>query len=151
MLLYGHGDGGEALFQHGFRGIGREFQTDEEALIVAADGAGFGDCGSFINMAAVEAHPFALHVGDEELVLLQKIGVGGKTVAVGLFDFRNVEKRCRDLSEPFFLCHSAEVFVSIGVFFVFVAMGRAEEGEKGIADINGITAVDTDVLSCETD
>ena len=138
------------LFQHGFRGVGGKLKSDEKAFVVTTDGAGFGCGSSFMNMPAVQTHPLAFHVGYKKLVFLQKIGIGGKTVAVSLFDFRDVEKGCRDLWEAFFLCHSTESFVSVGVFFVFVAVGRAEKGEEGIADVNGITAVNSDVLSRET-
>ncbi len=132
-----------------FFSIRRQLQADEEALVVAADGAGFGDCGSFINMAAVEAHPFALHVGDEELVLLQKIGVGGKAVPMGFLNFRNVEERCGNAVESFLLCHRTEILVSVGVFLVLVVVGGTEEAHDRIADIDGVTAVDVHRLPCK--
>ena len=113
---------------------------------MGADGAGLGGLEALLNVAAVQAEPAALGVGDEELAGFHKLREVGEAVAVGLLDFGNLLEGGGHLGEALLPGGLGKAGVDGVELLELVVLGHAEELGHVVGQVHGVAAVDMDGL-----
>ena len=113
---------------------------------MGADGAGLGGLEALLNVAAVQAEPAALGVGDEELAGFHKLREVGEAVAVGFLDLGNLLEGRGHLGEALLPGGLGEAGVDGVELLKFVMLGHAEELRHVVGQVHGVAAVDVDGL-----
>ena len=114
-----------------------------------ADRADLRRTGALRDVPAVEAHPFTLHITHKELARFQKVGKLAEAVPMGLLDAGDLGEDVGDLGEALLLGHVGKAGVIVLKLLVLVVLGRPKMLQQRGVQVDGVAAVDGDVLPGE--
>lgn len=98
------------------------------------------------HIAAVKAHPLAGHIADKKLALLNKVGELAEPVTVDLLDAGDLGEEVGDLGEALLLGGVGKGGVVVLVLLVLVVLGGAKMLGHGGVEVDGVGAVNGDIL-----
>ena len=127
----------------------RHAQADEEPLGVLADGTGGGGQGGVDDLSAVEAHPLDACLRPEESVVFHQIGKAAEAVPVRFFHGGDHLKGLANLGEALLHGNLGKTGIVVLPLLVFVVLGGAQVLQGCGIEVDGIGAVNGDVLSRE--
>lgn len=91
-------------------------------------------------MAAVEAHPAARSIRNEQLSALQQVCIGPEAVAVELFNGGDLLEGGRYGAKTLLAGGLPEGLIHGIVFFVFVALGAAQQFRHVMGQVHRVSA-----------
>ena len=107
--------------------VRRKLQPNKISPVVVADRALSRRLFSGVYVAAVETDPAGFHIGNEQLILFQKIGESAESVSVYLFNFCNHMEGCSDFCKSLFLCFVAKALVFYIMLLIFVVLRHTQQ------------------------
>ena len=113
------------------------------------DGALLRGLQTVLGVAAVQTHPAGLYLRDEQGPAFQLIRQQAETLAVELFNGGNLPEGGGGLREALLGRDGGEGGVYGTMFLVLIVLGGAQQLQDPVGALNGVSAVDRQILTVQ--